>query len=141
MIASFPANILFGAKLPYDIALIFPIGILLLTVFLGFFIVFLGLRKRHILKGYLRIPAVIEDISYPSFAATIAWSYMGITHYVAGWGIHAITKKDKLWVRHNPKKYETVFDIWTHNGKGLILSGALISFLTGLALYLLVVLS
>lgn len=141
MITLFDSSIPFNINLSSDITLFMAVAILLLTVFLGFGMIFFGSLQRKRLKRSIRIPAVIEKIYYPSFEASISWTHMGITHYQACFGVYALTKKDKLWVLHNPAKYTTIADIWTHNGKGLILSGAIISFLTGLALYLLVVFS
>lgn len=114
------------------------IAILLLAVFTGAYVVYLGFRKRRSLRGYVKLPASIERIYYPSFAASIAWSYKGIRYYGLHSGVYALTKKDRVNILLHPHSMESNIDIWTHNGKGKILGGFLIGFLGGLSLILLV---
>lgn len=118
-------------------ALFVPIVIILVfVVCLGFFVCYLGFQKRRGLRGMLRLNADIESIKLPTFEANISWMHRGTRYYSSSTGLHAISRKDRVKILLDPQTSKHYIDIWTHNGKGLILGGTLISFLGGLALFL-----
>lgn len=138
----YPAYALSNNPLFMNNALFVPVIIILVFVIcLGFFVVYLGFHKRSSFRGLLRVHADIESIKLPTFEANISWMHRGTRYYSSSNGIHAISRKDRVRIWLDPQTSKHYLDIWTHNGKGQILGGMLISFLGGLALFFFVVFS
>lgn len=123
-------------------ALFVPIIIVLVfVVCLGFFVCYLGSQQRKKFRGMINLYADIENIRLPTFEANISWMHKGTKYYSSSTGIHAISRKDRVKIWLDPHTSKHYIDIWTHNGKGQILGGILISFLGGLALFFFLMLS